>query len=87
MTDEIDEPLGDEEPWLTIVGIGDNGLSSVTPEALPCMSTMATTTIMTMTTVTRMIMAIIITIMVIATTMITTTRLIPMPIIRSGRRA
>ncbi len=35
MTDEIDEPLGDEEPWLTIVGIGDNGLSSVTPEALP----------------------------------------------------
>lgn len=35
MTDGIDEPLGDEEPWLTIVGIGDNGLSSVTPEALP----------------------------------------------------
>ena len=35
MTDEINEPLGDDEPWLTIVGIGDNGLSSVTPEALP----------------------------------------------------
>lgn len=35
MTDEIDEPLGADEPWLTIVGIGDNGLSSVTPEALP----------------------------------------------------
>ncbi len=35
MTNEIDEPLNGDEPWLTIVGIGDNGLSSVTPEALP----------------------------------------------------
>ncbi|HWU62677.1 MAG TPA: precorrin-6y C5,15-methyltransferase (decarboxylating) subunit CbiE [Ensifer sp.] len=35
MTDGIDVPLDEDEPWLTIVGIGDNGLSSVTPEALP----------------------------------------------------
>lgn len=34
MTEGIDEPLGVEEPWLTIVGIGDNGLSSLTLEAL-----------------------------------------------------
>jgi precorrin-6Y C5,15-methyltransferase (decarboxylating) len=34
MTEEIDEDLTGGEPWLTIVGIGDNGLSSITPEAL-----------------------------------------------------